>query len=429
MADETVNTNPGQSRTSMRVGWAAAIAGMVFAACLCGFAAGSILISAGVSAYSGWSGVAVTRLVVTVAFVNGPTYTPLPTYTLQPTYTPLPTNAPQPAYTIAPTAPVSTQEAPTLAVPPTSAAGVPARSSEDIVYEVMEGDTLETVAEQFGADIVPIIVANSLDPNNPDIQPGDSITIPFNISSLCVPDLDPEQGEVVGVFNGDTIEVAIGGQNNTVRYIGIDAPDPEPDPEPFAAEAQTENQTLVNGLTVSLVEDAQQMDDASRQLRYVIIGDTFVNYDLVRRGFAQAAPTPPNSNCDELFALAEEQARTEGLGMWAQEIAPSGQDTPYPGVTLPVENTPNPSSTQPSGATPYQTPASAAWSPPPSSTPTATSSLGYNCQCRVGYVWGNFQNLAQANACAGICAIAATRQAAQEFCVFDNGEYWGCATP
>jgi hypothetical protein len=171
-----------------------------------------------------------------------------------------------------------------------------------------------------------------------------------------------------------------------------------------------------------LVEDTSQTDDANRLLRYVMIGDTFVNYELVRRGFAQAVSTPPNTACDELFALAEAHARIEGLGMWGDEAA---QTTPPAGGPPPATDAPSPSDTPPGGV-PYGTPAPAAWQPPPSLTPTSTSSLGFNCQCRGKYVWGNFQNQAQADVCAGICAIAATRQATRMVCDPENGLFLGC---
>jgi micrococcal nuclease len=362
--------------------WAAIVAALVLLVCLCGFVGGSILISAGVSAYSGWAGVAVTRLAVTVAFVSGPTYTPYPTYTLLPTYTPLPT------YTLAPSALPPTE---TLVVIPTPTGAPPGIG---MLYTVQEGDTPQSVADQFGVDVVLVIAANGLDPENPTLQPGGQIRLPTRAADLCAPEDGLEQAVVTDVIDGDTINVQIDGQDYIVRYIGIDAPDMDPVAEPFGPEALTANAGLVAGQMVTLLQDVTQVDEAGMLPRYTLLGDLFINYELVRLGWADAASTPPDTACDELFALAASQARAEGLGMWAGQATPQGQtSTPMPVAT--------------GTATP--TPALAAWMPPATFTPTSTSSLGFTCNCKQRYAWGTFYNNAQADVCEAICEIAAGR--------------------
>jgi endonuclease YncB( thermonuclease family) len=352
--------------------WVAIIAGITLVACLAGFVGGSILISAGVSAYSGWAGVAVTELAVTVAIVSGPTYTPYPTYTLQPTYTP------QPTYTLAPTA-IPVTDTPMAVVPPTGAPpGV------GMLYFVQAGDTPQSVADRFGVDVVLVIAANGLDPANPTLQAGSQIRLPTRAADVCLPDNDPVQATVSEVLDGDTIEVLIEGQTDTVWYIGIEAPGTEPNAEPFGAEALSANTDLVEGQTLALVQDVSQEDGTGQLPRYVLAGDELVNYELARQGYAEAVSTPPDTACDELFALAAAQARAEGLGMWAGQVT---------GTATPTASPP-------------------AWTPPATFTPTATSSLGFNCHCKPNYVWGNFTTPAQAEVCRSICEIAALRKQA-----------------
>ena len=168
----------------------------------------------------------------------------------------------------------------------------------------------------------------------------------------------------------------------------------DPVAEPFGPEALNANQELVNDQVVALVEDVTQADALDQLPRYVLAGDTLVNYELVRQGWADAVSTPPDTTCDELFALAAVQAHSEGLGMWVGQAA-GGQPT----GTATLAAAPTASPTVPP----------AVLAPAPTIVPTSTSSLGFNCNCRGRYVWGDFYNQTQADLCQAICEIAAGR--------------------
>jgi micrococcal nuclease len=121
---------------------------------------------------------------------------------------------------------------------------------------------------------------------------------------------------VTRVIDGDTIEVSINGDIYTVRYIGIDTPE---EGQPFNHEASYNNENLVNDKTVTLIKDVSETDRYDRLLRYVIVGDTFVNYRLVEKGYALPAIYPPDVACQSNFAQAEQTARGYKLGLWAPE--------------------------------------------------------------------------------------------------------------
>lgn len=382
MSEETPEGRAQLSRPT----WVAIVAAIALVACLGGFVGGSILISAGVSAYSGWAGVSVTQVVVTAATVSGPTYTPYPTYTLQPTYTPLPT------YTLAPTPIPPTPTPMVVVVTPTagppSSAGPP---GEAMIYTVQEGDTPQTIADQFGVDVVLLVAANELDSADAALEAGSRLTLPTRAGDLCLPPTFPVGGTVVEVLDGDSINVTIDGQPFGVEYLGIDAPELVGVPEPFGPQALSANQGLVDGQILTLVQDVTDTLATGQLPRYVLVGDLFVNYELVRQGYADAASIPPDIVCDELFALAAEQARSEGLGMWTAQGTPGAQSlTP---------------TAQPAGtATPSAAPV--VWAPPPTLKPTSTSSLGFNCNCRPSYVWGNFHSPGQGELCKAICGLS-----------------------
>ncbi len=121
------------------------------------------------------------------------------------------------------------------------------------------------------------------------------------------------------VIDGDTIEVALAGATYKVRYIGVDTPetnDSRPEVRALAKAATEANRTLVEGKVVRLEKDISETDRYGRLLRYVYVGDTFVNAELVRLGYAQAATYPPDVRYESLFVELQRQAKAAGAGLW-----------------------------------------------------------------------------------------------------------------
>ncbi len=124
---------------------------------------------------------------------------------------------------------------------------------------------------------------------------------------------DYEIGEVVRVIDGDTIDVEIDGEVYRVRYISVNTPERD---EACYREATEANTDLVAYQTVTLVRDVSETDRYGRLLRYVYVGDTFVNAALVAGGWAEAiAYAPDTAQYDYLDAL-EADAASQGLGCW-----------------------------------------------------------------------------------------------------------------
>lgn len=134
-----------------------------------------------------------------------------------------------------------------------------------------------------------------------------------------------QAGQVVRVVDGDTIMVELDGQEERVRYIGIDTPEsaiPNEPPECYGPEASDANAELVAGETVYLERDASDRDQYGRLLRYVFIdpdGDgelLFVNRELVLEGYADARRYEPDTSRAEQLAAAERQAKDADRGLW-----------------------------------------------------------------------------------------------------------------
>lgn len=126
--------------------------------------------------------------------------------------------------------------------------------------------------------------------------------------------------KVVSVVDGDTIVIE-GGQK--VRYIGIDTPEILYDKnghktgeECFAREATEENKKLVEGKIIKLQKDTSEKDRYGRFLRYVYVGDTFVNESLIKNGYAKIMTIKPDIAYYQTFKEDEKTAKENMLGLW-----------------------------------------------------------------------------------------------------------------
>ena len=137
-----------------------------------------------------------------------------------------------------------------------------------------------------------------------------------------VKEVKPDTYLVIRVIDGDTIEIE-GGQK--VRYIGINTPELANQGKPtqcFAMQAALANKNLVEGKKVKLVKDVSETDKYGRLLRYVYVGDIFVNDYLVRQGFAQVMTYPPDVQFKDQFLEAQKEAKDNNRGLWDQKVCP-----------------------------------------------------------------------------------------------------------
>lgn len=189
---------------------------------------------------------------------------------------------------------------------------------------------------------LPTITQTPTSTSTPTVPPTPTMTLPPT-SLDCVPkDTKRETGVVTRVVDGDTIDIRIANQIFRVRYIGIDTPEQG---DFYFYQATEANRRLVEDKQVTLVKDVSEVDRYNRLLRYVFVGDIFVNYELVRQGYAYAYTYPPDVACAEMFVAAQRTARDLSLGFWkptpAYVLPPVGGrstgncDPSYPDVCIP----------------------------------------------------------------------------------------------
>ena len=118
-------------------------------------------------------------------------------------------------------------------------------------------------------------------------------------------------GQVVGVLDGDTLEVLNGHHTERIRLSGIDCPEKG---QAFGQKAKQAASALVFGKEVTL--QTHRKDKYQRTLADVILPDgTNVNQVLVNDGWCwwYRKYAPGNTTLERL----EAEARESGVGLWA----------------------------------------------------------------------------------------------------------------
>jgi micrococcal nuclease len=160
-------------------------------------------------------------------------------------------------------------------------------------------------------------------PDAPIVAPGGSDSesgwpeeIVFDLQAIS----ELTEAQVVGVTDGDTIDVRIEGRNYDLRYIGINTPEinhPTKGLEPFGPEATEANRRLVEGQTVYLEGDVSGKDRYGRLLRYVYLPDgLMINAALVWQGYAHAVSYPPDVKHQSLLRQMQHDAQSNDRGLW-----------------------------------------------------------------------------------------------------------------
>ena len=120
------------------------------------------------------------------------------------------------------------------------------------------------------------------------------------------------------VIDGDTIRIDYSGKSESVRLIGVDAPEMDDRNEELRAlakRAATFTHQLLAGKSVDLQFDRDRRDKFGRLLAYGYRAPDrlFVNLELVRLGYSRAYTKYP-FKYSALFREHERQANSEGLG-------------------------------------------------------------------------------------------------------------------
>ena len=152
---------------------------------------------------------------------------------------------------------------------------------------------------------------------SPPSRASSVITEP-RVSPTLAPPGGSERATVTRIVDGDTVDIeTLFGDRETVRLIGINTPESG---ECFSEEATVALGALLSDEVITMTADVSDRDQYGRLLRYLWLDrGVFVNEIMVRGGYAQARDYPPDSLYAAEMVAAQQSARADAVGIWAQD--------------------------------------------------------------------------------------------------------------
>ena len=116
------------------------------------------------------------------------------------------------------------------------------------------------------------------------------------------------------VIDGDTFRLETG---EAVRLIGIDAPELS---QPGGEESHEYLAHLILNKGITLEKGHEDRDKYNRLLRFVYIGTTCINEEMIKQGYAEARYLSPDDPLREYYIQLEMEAETAKSGLWSDSI-------------------------------------------------------------------------------------------------------------
>ena len=119
---------------------------------------------------------------------------------------------------------------------------------------------------------------------------------------------------VTEVIDGDTFYL---GNGDKIRMLGINTPESG---RPYAQEATDFLTNMILGKEVTLVNDSKNddVDSYGRLLAHVYVNDTFVNYEIIKTGYAFWYPYTSGTDFDTEYEAAQNDASNNKIGLWTE---------------------------------------------------------------------------------------------------------------
>jgi micrococcal nuclease len=119
---------------------------------------------------------------------------------------------------------------------------------------------------------------------------------------------------VTEVIDGDTFYL---GNGDKIRMLGINTPESG---RPYAQESTDFLTNMILGKEVTLVNDSKNddVDSYGRLLAHVYVNDTFVNYEIIKAGYAFWYPYTSGTDFDTEYEAAQNDASNKTVGLWIE---------------------------------------------------------------------------------------------------------------
>jgi micrococcal nuclease len=124
------------------------------------------------------------------------------------------------------------------------------------------------------------------------------------------------------IIDGDTFTL---GNGDTVRLIGIDAPELS---QPGGEVSREYLAHLIMGNPITLERGSEDRDNYNRLLRFVYINDLCINEEMIRQGYAEARYLP-GSPIRDYYLQLEIQAESTKAGLWSDNVFQSRSEVDW----------------------------------------------------------------------------------------------------
>ncbi|XBO88257.1 thermonuclease family protein [Bacillus paranthracis] len=134
--------------------------------------------------------------------------------------------------------------------------------------------------------------------------------------------LETAKGKVLHIKDGDTIDVDVKGQKQTVRLLLLDTPESVSQkipPQKMGKEASLFLKKQLKGKSVTLVYDRGPKEDKyGRKLAYVFCEGIHINELMVKSGYGIVAYiSKPNTSLLPQMLESEKEAKASKTGVWS----------------------------------------------------------------------------------------------------------------
>lgn len=150
------------------------------------------------------------------------------------------------------------------------------------------------------------------------------LTAGLAVAGLAIAVDGGSKATVLRIIDGDTIEVSLRGERETVRLLNIDTPEtkhPDKSVQCLGPEATAFLEELLpTGIRVDLEYDQERFDKYGRTLAGVFLGEQLVNAEIAAQGLGVAVVYEPNRRFYDQVKAAEMNARDAKTGLFSPDL-------------------------------------------------------------------------------------------------------------
>lgn len=166
--------------------------------------------------------------------------------------------------------------------------------------------------------------------------------------------------KVTAVVDGDTVKASIDGKEQTIRIIGINAPESTSTKDCYGDESTSKAKEFLTGKWIKIESDKTQdnTDKYQRLLRYVYFDQaTDFGKRMIQEGYAYEYTYAKPYKKQAVYRTTQEEAKTKSLGLWSKNTCDGQLVKPAAKVATPTQQPAQKATPAPAPAAPAPAPA------------------------------------------------------------------------